>query len=337
MVLHNALYHHFDGMTVADFIRNQKTMTIDERTSVANALRTMKESRVSSLPVTAASSTAIVGQVDTLDIVNFVSTLLPGDLFDPDEEAHACKSLLSAMSHTAAASLADRCGRNPSVAVLDSDHASVLIDLFARGTHRALVFHVPDADAILSQVHNPDYSWVASHGTLVGVVSQSSLADELAQAIPRVPALRRLCERTLQELGIGVRTVSTVMRDSSVTEAVQILAATRFSAVAVVDSETGQLCGNFSAVDVEGMISSDGAMSRLTMSVIDYLRELSPRSLSPVCMTANSTLQQCLETMAAQRVHRVWVTNQGGEPIGVVSFTDIFKLAASQAANQNLD
>jgi CBS domain-containing protein len=99
------------------------------------------------------------------------------------------------------------------------------------------------------------------------------------------------------------------------------------SAVPIVD-ENGDLVASFSASDLRGMIQEN--FSSFMLTVEEYLKTHSPRTLEPLTATSTETLKELLAKMlnqdsAGYRRHRVWIV-EGKKPIGVFSMTDVMKI-----------
>eukprot|EP00762_Andalucia_godoyi_P003460 ANDGO_04316.mRNA.1 Protein SDS23 len=348
--------HSSDALDSALSRTNSSTNMISSSTATDNGSSTAPLTNASGAShghATAKCGSRVVGQVDTMDMVSLIASHLPMSI-DP-RLPRSSVPMQNPLPSVCALSIADRSGRNPFVHVRDDERASVLVDYFAKGLHRVLVFN--------------------SEKQMVGVVSQMTLCQALAAAIPKIEALQCMCDKQLCELGLEARLLTTVDNDTPVSEAVAILAQTRFSALAVTDAVTNKLVGNFSAVDVAGLFRSvtdvaanptntdagaeiDGKgmekntlsdlekemqkvalgekrleESRVGLTVEEFLREVAPKSLEPICVATHATLYDALQKMVDHKVHRVWVVDEIGEPVGVVSFTDIFILAADTTSH----
>jgi len=97
------------------------------------------------------------------------------------------------------------------------------------------------------------------------------------------------------------------------------------SALAVID-EYGKLMGTLSVSDVRG-VPLNNIQDTLQMSVRDFLTQTNQKE--QVTCVPDSTLSEVMKSLVDNQVHRVWVVDQGGKPIGVVTLTDIIRLFLS--------
>ena len=106
----------------------------------------------------------------------------------------------------------------------------------------------------------------------------------------------------------------------------------RKNAVAVVDKD-GRLIANLSCSDLRGL--HRGNLDTLLLPVYEFL-EISSKDreggLLPDQLrnaTPDTPLDVVVNMMLESHIHRVWLTNDNDEPVGVVSITDILCLFTS--------
>lgn len=61
------------------------------------------------------------------------------------------------------------------------------------------------------------------------------------------------------------------------------------------------------------------------MTIHDFLQKKS-KLPAPLSCTLHSQLGEVADSMIEHRVHRIWIKNTQEEPIGVLTFTDIFSI-----------
>ncbi len=67
-------------------------------------------------------------------------------------------------------------------------------------------------------------------------------------------------------------------------------------------------------------------LSEVYLPVEEFLKGRNQgRVKDPVCVPRNATLFETARLTIERRIHRVWVVEPNGIPIGVVSLTDILK------------
>lgn len=99
----------------------------------------------------------------------------------------------------------------------------------------------------------------------------------------------------------------------------------RVSAVAIISSGSSRhLIGNFSLSDIRGLTDND--VSLLMLPVEDFLRQRSPASMRVISCTKSSTVGTIIETLADEKLHRLWVVDLDLFPVGLVSLTDVMNL-----------
>ncbi|KAL4431250.1 hypothetical protein ABPG75_006506 [Micractinium tetrahymenae] len=185
------------------------------------------------------------------------------------------------------------------------------------------------------------------------IVSQSDMLRFLHKHQAQLGST--LLGSTLQQLGLQGKRVLCVPADLAVIDALAGMVDARVPAVAVIDSEeSGRLVGNLSISDLRGLQPSH--FEQLGEPVGDFLRDggwregarwqgasllggvavkfgiKSPESLPhepplAVCRL-DSTFGEVLALLAGRHLHRLFVVDGEGRPVGVVSLTDILSLLA---------
>eukprot|EP00808_Paulinella_micropora_P025167 g71402.t1 len=159
-------------------------------------------------------------------------------------------------------------------------------------------------------------------GRVASIVSQSSIIDFILKH--KAVATEEL-KQTLREINLGFKTVKTVRAVDTARTAFALLAETNLSGIGVTDEE-GTLIGNTSARDIKYFIKNGGAS--LDSPIMDYLAMIrqkpSKTDKYPVSAVKESTtLGRLLGIMGATKYHRLFIENSEGQPIGVVSVTDL--------------
>lgn len=162
-------------------------------------------------------------------------------------------------------------------------------------------------------------------GAVTDLLSQSDVVGYLANT---GVLDRSLGERTIALLNLGHARggLAAVTPRVPTVEALQFMVSRDVSSVAVVD-DAGHLVGNLSASDLRGI--AGGALNHLALPVGEFLARRRERHGLVTC-APESTFAAIVRRMAAQRVHRVYVVDQG-KAVGIVTCTDVLQavLAAS--------
>jgi CBS domain-containing protein len=160
-----------------------------------------------------------------------------------------------------------------------------------------------------------------SLGRVTDIASQSDVIRFLA-VTPH--AMGVLGNATLDQLHMGHARdggVAQVTRSVPTVEALMFMTSRGVSSVAVVD-DSGCLWGNLSASDLRGIAGSD--LQLLARPVEEFLSMSIPRRGGAlVTVTADSTLRTAVCRLAASHVHRVYMVDKAGRPVGIITCTDV--------------
>jgi len=102
----------------------------------------------------------------------------------------------------------------------------------------------------------------------------------------------------------------------------------KVSAVAIVD-ESEQLVLNLSASEIRGLDHKNFDALLLPITEFMHKMKLIPSAFSlrpPLTCLPTTTLETAIFRLATYRVHRLWIVDEQGRPVGVLSLTDIMKL-----------
>jgi len=153
----------------------------------------------------------------------------------------------------------------------------------------------------------------------MGIVSQMDILRWITKHFDWVPfELRRS-----PSVSIASSTqVTTTNLKEPVIAALRKIVLNRYSGVAVIE-EDGSVIANFSISDLR--ILSEHNIKLLGHTVEKFLEEIKkfPMHKPPVTCTPDSPLEDVIKTLVNEHIHRVYVANEKGQPIGVVSTSDI--------------
>eukprot|EP00002_Diphylleia_rotans_P025954 TRINITY_DN5150_c0_g1_i1.p1 TRINITY_DN5150_c0_g1~~TRINITY_DN5150_c0_g1_i1.p1 ORF type:complete len:327 (+),score=68.45 TRINITY_DN5150_c0_g1_i1:106-1086(+) len=289
---------------------HEDVITVPSHYSIEQTLRILNEHHILSAPVMVDGS--VIGMIDMLDVVAFfvqeyrrglisvVETLneeqLQENLKTIDVQAltNGGQSLKASVDK-----IFDMSERNP---VCPVDHKGTLyqlMEVFAKGVHR-----VPLVD---------------SNGRLCGVLSQSRVIRFLYENPKTLaPTFSRM---TMQDLWVDTKNVITINHKRQAIYALFVMMEYKVSAVAVVDDE-GRFVANLSGSDLKGL--TEECFGWLICSVIDFLKQMNGTIRLPITCTATTTIAAAIAQLATSNIHRLWMVDGSGRPIGVLSMTDIF-------------
>lgn len=163
---------------------------------------------------------------------------------------------------------------------------------------------------------------VSSEGTLIDIISQSSIIAYLAS---HVKEFKSILSTPLGERGISP--VITVKASESAFETFTRINKFQISGLAVV-SDDGALIASTSASDLKLYIK-DPSVGSLTLTIrefLDAIRQHDLGSKDPViALRASDPLHIAVERLAETKKHRLFVVDDKGKPIRVISLTDVIR------------
>lgn len=284
--------------------QERKVIAVNVTETLEGVANTLSEHKFLSVPVVDDKG-EFVQFVDTLDICAFAfcrRAVAASSLSTvPALNAYKLADLLAAKT---------RC-RGPAVEAVSDHPLSYVMELLADGNRRVLVNN-------------------SESGKPQNIITQSDVARWLYTEIGMTGCagpLGDLGKLDLKELGFGAKPLLSTRATTCVANVVDILAQQKHNAVAIVDAASGKLVASFSAsnLDASTLFAKDQtAADDMKLSVVDYLKKYSPKSLEPVTTRMHQyTLSEILKQMNDGHLHHVWVVDDDEKPIGVVSLTDV--------------
>jgi len=156
-------------------------------------------------------------------------------------------------------------------------------------------------------------------GDLVGIVSQSKVLIELAPIISEFP----FASMKVKDLRLGYKEVLSISSSSTMLEALNIISDKKISGLAVTDGK--DVVGNVSVSDIRIIGSSFDGLAKLNLPLSQILCE-TQKSSRPIMAHPNMTIQEVLNTLVKQNLHRLYVVSEQGSLLGVLSSIDILDL-----------
>lgn len=180
--------------------------------------------------------------------------------------------------------------------------------------HRCVCFsYAPDAE--LSR-----FGWKPSLAlNVVGILSQSDLIRHLHAHAAQLGPLR---DASVCDLQLGTTPVACVGAGVSALDAFKLMFERRFGACGLL-SPAGTLIGNLSASDLCGLMPHQ--YGRLCLPAATFAAEQHAESLMLVAVAPGSTFFSVLERMVHARVHHVYVVDDQGRPVSMITPTDILR------------
>jgi len=160
---------------------------------------------------------------------------------------------------------------------------------------------------------------VNENGKLVNVISQSDIIYFAVKHIDTIP-------KSLVDLPIGtdqglIKSPIMVRIDSPFSDTLETLYKNKISGLALVDHEF-KLCGNLSASDLRGMnsLGFDFFLGSTLQFLVKGTQSKLKRTQS---VQPGDTFGSVLLLLEKERIHRVYITDQSGHPIGFISLIDL--------------
>jgi len=188
-----------------------------------------------------------------------------------------------------------------------------------------------------------------ARGEIVNIITQSRIVQFLSVMIDMLPN----ANKSIQELGIGLSHVECVSENDLAYSAFKKMLDNSYSALGVVNSE-GYLVGNISINDLKLIGYKTSYWNLLGKPVSEYLKNVRSAPEAKLRSATLTLLQQdeyaypvvvkagpyhsfgwVLRLIAFYRVHRCYITNESGEPLGVITLTDILGELLKNESVQN--
>ncbi|KAI8865433.1 CBS-domain-containing protein [Ramicandelaber brevisporus] len=312
--------------------RKPALITATPDATIRSVLSQMASSKVLSLPIRATSDgdpNALVAVVSVTEILLYVTG------FGPEKTDHG-----TADEHHFDVAVAEKRLEHPVSEILkvkeSNEDRSVLkvsrteqlastIKALSSGLHRALIVDLGDSGSPVTS-GQPRPTVMLSQSDVVRYVY------EHPTCVPHVDLHKSVADYGLIASKPPVLTVPTSM---TAIEALKILAGSKYSALAVVDAADGHIVANLSASDFRGIVYN--TIDVLNQSVVEFLHRTSstfgssgPVHRTPVVCRKEDHLHHVFTLLYEQKVHRVWVTDAGKRPIGVVTQTDVLRQIVQQ-------
>ncbi|KAL0441639.1 UNVERIFIED_CONTAM: SNF1-related protein kinase regulatory subunit gamma-like PV42a [Sesamum radiatum] len=342
---------------VKDLIHEKKRLVeVPYTASLADTMNALLANRVVAVPVaappghwigaggsmilesdkqTGAARKHYIGMVTMLDVLAHIA----GNDADP---AEVDGGDLDKKMQVSVSSIIGHCLESLSLWTLNSN-TSILdcMEVFSKGIHRALV-------PVDSHMENISGVELVESASSYRMVTQMDLLKFLNA---HEHELRGILARPVRELGAVSDIVFGVTDKTKVIDAIRCMNRASLNAVPIVEStedieeDHGQLInakdrkvvGTFSATDLRGC-PIPLLQSCLQQNVMDFIHKLCGIALHESSGLRNSTkelitcrpeslLREVVDKVVKNHVHRVWVVNESGLLVGLISLTDIIRAA----------
>eukprot|EP00735_Rhodelphis_limneticus_P008935 TRINITY_DN239_c0_g1::TRINITY_DN239_c0_g1_i1::g.1611::m.1611 TRINITY_DN239_c0_g1::TRINITY_DN239_c0_g1_i1::g.1611 ORF type:complete len:322 (-),score=84.78,sp/A1CQZ4/SDS23_ASPCL/25.70/6e-13,CBS/PF00571.23/7.9e-09,CBS/PF00571.23/2.8e-08,CBS/PF00571.23/8.2e-06,CBS/PF00571.23/4.1e-12 TRINITY_DN239_c0_g1_i1:711-1625(-) len=293
---------------VSDFPSKGAVITLESDDTVFKALETLAVNKISSSPVF--QDGVLVGLISYTEIVRFILSILG----DHATDGHTRQYLIKVLEH------GDHWKKHPIKEIMSREVA--VLPSTASLAEVAILMTAQNARRVL--ISDPE-------GNLHSVISQSALVSYLCG---HLDAIRAQVSLTVEEAGFALKHVHTVSHKEHAVNAFSLMAKHNVTAVGVTDLH-GALLGSISASDIKILLHQH-AVDLLTEKPIDFISKVRALNVEytfvpVVTCSPKTTLATCMEKLKATKMHRLYVSDEKRNPLGVISFRDILKrLTTSQ-------
>lgn len=294
----NTILEYLKNLTIDSLNTEKKTpILIDSNAIVEDLVALLNDKKILSVPVHNKKTKQVIGMVDCLDLTQHLLVVMPEkkDLID----VKALEQSYRAINLKKVSEIMNVSSRDPYDPIFMGSPVSLLVPIFAGGVHR-----------VATTNEEGDFKFTVSQSLVIKNILNFIEDDEV------------FGKKTLKELGLGQVKPVSVHGTDPVLNALHIIAKKGFSGVPVVDKE-GVLIGNFSATDVKSFVQDH--LPTYTQEMKFWLEDHAPQSLKPVTITHENTFFEVCQVLS-KGIHRAWVVDKEHKVVGVVSYTDIFKL-----------
>jgi len=278
-----------------------------------STLRVLSEFKILSAPVISKSTNDLIGVIDILDLVAFVTEKLRSRTQKPEEGSLIEDVLIHKLENLLGAS-----NRSKYIRVFANESLAVLFGLLSdKDIHRVIVLNDTndkEITAVLSQ--SSVIHWLTTNMSHLEVPDEKGLIESHKWKSIPVKDFARL------------QSVKMFAKEEKVMEAFNCMYYNKISAVPVVTND-GTLWETLSASDLKGILNDPLSIWNLLQgSISTFLLKSKRESLCNPQWTCEKEdpMSSVLSKLSVSGVHRLWVVNETSQPIGVVSLCDIIAI-----------
>ncbi|KAF9115613.1 cell separation during budding [Mortierella sp. AM989] len=311
-------HHDWSMVQVGKLVENQTVVKIDANSSVEDACEVLLKHGISSAPVYDAQRNTYTGMFDYSDMMSYILLSLKKMEVPAEDQTIGMRDLIertSSSQNVPVRLASDLSGKDPFCTVMSETRLGAVVNDFSTGIHRVAVMDPA--------------------GNLVGILSQSYTLNYLVSHLNEFPQLQPVMEQTIEQLGLSGSKVLSVSGNAQVLEALMIMSKHSVTSLAVLDDQ-GVLLGNISMTDIQH-IMKDLRTSWLWFNCFKFVSSIRRKrgvetgeDQYPVLdVTLKSTFGYTIAKLQATKVHRLWIVNDMGLVVGVVSLTDVFRVLST--------
>jgi CBS domain-containing protein len=287
---------------------HRELVFVSENATLDQVSQLLFQNSIISVPVFSASTPPkFLGFIDSIDFMKFVAR----DYFERQKQTQ--ESLLdgfpfSSIGSITAGELLQQINRGVGDGVFDSTD-TLQLAINALASKKRILVRMGDRNYIITQSDVIKYL--------------HSIYDTLHANIVNT----LVCEMKLQVPINDPGRIPTVSKDWMAIEAFFFMDSRNLDNVGIIDDkQDGKLIGNLSASDLRGVSAEKADV--LKQPLWQFAQTMTGKpAIPPVTCTNTDTMGEVMTKAIQHRVHRIWIVNNIGCPIGLVTFTDVINTA----------
>jgi len=282
---------------VATLYTNNGVISASSQESITSVFAKIIDNNITSVPIYDSRTRHYLGFVDIIDIASYILNHA-----SEREIKESTTDTLNKIGLIRCDQIANLSQRNPYIAIGSEVTVDTAIELILKySVHRLAI--------------------VNSDGSPVMLVTQSRLIQFLAENLDKFP---KLCKKTVDDFKLGYKNVLSITQNQSIRSAVELMNNNSVSGVPIVDSQH-KIVGTFSHANLRVLGHDFSKFNHLYNTVVDFMK-LDNNSNVPLLVLPSTTIEQLVNIIIRTKVHRVFVIDNSGKPIGVIVLSTLLKL-----------
>jgi len=288
----------------------KKLIQVDAKDTLPSALSVLAKNNIYAAPVFDSKKKEYLGFIDVIDIVAaIVNIFSETELLGQDFETFTMEDKAKRFESQKSGSIVDLCKRNPWKPVDEKAELAAAISILQQeGLHRIPILK-----------HKTQFN-------VIHVMTESTVLTYLEKNLSGLGAITKM---TVGEMKLGIKKVITVTDKDDAIKTFELMTKHRITAVPIVDSSDGSIISSVSAKDVRVILDAKLSFDIFTKPITEFVaaaRDKKKTAFPYISCTQASTLQDIITRLAALRIHRIFVVDDGKVPVGVISLSDVLKM-----------
>jgi len=282
-----------------DLIQKGRSLyVVSKDATVEETLQVMARNGVVSVPVRdTEEDTAFNNFVDTSDILAFLASLC--------KDTNSLVQLkVETFTNQKVGDIVNMSNKDPFISVPETESATKVLELFSEGIHRVAL---KDAE-----------------GHTTNVLSQ---IDLLRYVVNKMSTIEELAKKSVKELGLVQSWVLQVRKTERAFACFKKMSENGVNGVSIVDN-VGRLDAHISSGSLRGLTAE--TFKALRLPVEDFLAAQKIEVGNSHTCTGSDTFEVVLRKLNDLSTHRLWVQDAAGNPVGIISLTDVCSVLRKQ-------